>query len=134
MIWDRLKLGFNNLWQGKIIAKYQFKLVDDEALSFEYDLRFNKWRLLYQDFKWKDEAYPSQSMVASFIKTEHCKKFIETCKKHMDLWFKHEKEIRNIVAMNEDPELEKPVKMILSVLDDKEDILRTFAQLEYKVG
>ena len=52
----------------------------------------------------------------------------------MDLWFKHEKEIRNIVAMNEDPELEKPVKMILSVLDDKEDILRTFAQLEYKVG
>lgn len=21
-IWDRLKLGFNNLWQGKIIAKY----------------------------------------------------------------------------------------------------------------
>lgn len=133
-IWDRLKLGFNSLWQGKIIAKYQFNLVNDEALSFEYDLRFNKWRLLYQDFKWKNEAYPSKSMIASFIKTEHCKKFIETCKKHMDLWFDHEDEIRNIVAMNEDPELKNPVKMILSVLDDKADILRTFTQLEYKVG
>jgi len=52
----------------------------------------------------------------------------------MDLWFDHEDEIRNIVVMNEDPELKNPVKMILSVLDDKEDILRTFTQLEYKVG
>lgn len=97
-------------------------------------MRFNKWRLLFKDFKWSGEAYPSKSMVASFTKTEHCKKFIEVCKKHMDWWFEHENDIRNIVAMNEDPELKNPVKMILAVLDDKEDILRSFTQLEYKVG
>ena len=43
-IWDRLKLGLSNLWQGKIIAKLQFDLLDGTPLSFEYDLRFNKWR------------------------------------------------------------------------------------------
>lgn len=133
-IWDRLKLGFNNLWQGKIIAKYQFKLVDGEDFSFEYDLRFNKWRLLYKNFKWKGNAYPSESMVKSFTRTEHCKKFIETCKKYIDKWFDNEDQIRNIVAVNKDPEFKNPAKMILAVLDDKDDILRTFTQLEYKVG
>ena len=73
-------------------------------------------------------------MVKSFTRTEHCKKFIETCKKYIDKWFDNEDQIRNIVAVNKDPEFKNPAKMILAVLDDKDDILRTFTQLECKVG
>ena len=70
-IWDRIKLGFNNLWQGKVIAVYKCSLVDGTALKCEYDLRFNKWRLLYDGFQWRGAATPSKMMVASFIKTKH---------------------------------------------------------------
>lgn len=89
-------------------------------------MRFNKWRLLYKDFNWKGDAYPNEMMIKTFMKTDHCKRFISKCKQDMDKWFEHEDEIRKIVAMNEDPELKNPVKLILSVLDDKEDIMRTF--------
>lgn len=133
-IWDRVKLGFNNLWQGKIIAKYYFDLVDGTQLSFEYDLRFNKWRLLYRNFKWRGEAYPSKEMVVSFIKTRHCKKFVSTCQKYMGKWFRNENLLREIASTIKDSKFKNAAKMILAVLDDKEDITQSFTQLEYKVG
>ena len=130
-LWSRLKLGFSKLWQGTIIAKYQFDLVNGEKLSFEYDLRTNKWKLLNRDFKWTGQPMPSKQMLMSFTKTEHCKKFIETCKKYMDKWFSNEDQIRNIVSMNNDKDFIRPAEMILAVLDDKEDIESSFIQLKY---
>lgn len=130
-IWSRLKLGFSRLWQGTVIAKYQFNLVDGEQLSFEYDLRTNKWKLLNRNFKWTGRPAPSKQMLESFTKTEHCKKFIEACKKHMEKWFSNEDQIRSIVSMNKDKDFIGPVKMILAVFDDKKDIESSFIQLKH---
>jgi hypothetical protein len=95
-IWDRLKLGLSNLWQGKIIAKCEFDLTDNTPLSFEYDLRFNKWRLLYRKFQWSGEAYPGESSIKSFTKTQLCRDFISECEKGLSLWSSHENDIRNV--------------------------------------
>lgn len=85
-IWDRIKLGFNNLWQGKVIARYELDLNDGTPLSLEYDLRFNRWRLLYRGFQWTGSAYPNETMVKTFMKTSHCKSFIEECSAGMEKW------------------------------------------------
>ena len=78
-IWDRIKLGFSNLWQGKVIARYKFSTTDNVRYKLEYDLRFNKWRLLFDKFHWKGNAFPGRITVESFMKTEHCKEFLLEC-------------------------------------------------------
>lgn len=133
-IWDRIKLGFSNLWQGKVIAKYFFDLKDGTQLSFEYDLRFNKWRLLYRNFRWRGNAAPPREDIVSFLKTRYCKEFIEICGKYIDKWFRYEDLLRDAAEMIEDSKYKNAAKMILAVLDDKEDIRRSFTQLAYRVG
>ena len=133
-IWDRLKLGLSNLWQGKIIAKLQFDLLDGTPLSFEYDLRFNKWRLLYRDFQWTGGATPDESAVKSFPKTETCQSFIKKCEAGLQIWLREKDKLQKAVEIADDPESEEAAKLAEAVLDDLDDIRRTFIQLETRVG
>lgn len=133
-IWDRLKLASNNLFQGTVIAKYQFALIDGTELSFEYDLRFNKWRLLYKSFQWKDDAYPSESMIKSFIKTQHCRKFIKKLTEYANNFFKYEKQLTLVFNDNKNKSNISSVKMIKKVLDDRLDIDQSMLSLKYKVS
>lgn len=133
-IWDRLKLASNNLFQGTVIAKYQFALIDGIELLFEYDLRFNKWRLLYKSFQWKDDAYPSESMIKSFIKTQHCKKFIKKLTEYANNFFKYEKQLTSVFNDNKNKSNLSSIKMIKKVLDDRLDIDQSMLSLKYKVA
>lgn len=130
-IWDRLKLGFSNLWQGTVIAKISFDLLDGTPLSFEYDLRFNKWRLLYRDFQWTGGAFPDESAVRSFTKTETCQNFIRECAEGLKTWVDNKSELEESIKLADDRE---SADLIEKVLDDLDDIQRSFIQLETRVG
>lgn len=133
-IWDRLKLGLSNLWQGQIIAKLQFDLLDGTPLSFEYDLRFNKWRLLYRDFQWTGGAAPAESAVKSFPKTQTCQSFMKKCSAGLQIWLREKDKLQKAIEIADDPESEEAAKLAEAVLDDLDDIQRTFTQLETRVG
>ena len=132
-IWDRIKLGFNNLWQGKVIAKYEFQTTDGVEYKFEYDLRFNKWRLLFGKFQWRGNAFPGKTTVESFMKTQHCLSFISECANGFQNWIDNEDKIREITAAASKDERDQ-AKAIIEVLDDKDDILNSMKDGKYKIG
>ena len=117
----------NNLWQGKIIAKMEFDLLDETPLSFEYDLRFNKWRLLYRSFQWTGGAFPDEAAVRSFMKTKTCQDFIQKCSDGLQIWITEKDKIKEAIGLVEDSENGKSVKLAKTVLDDLEDIKSTFS-------
>ena len=133
-IWDRLKLGFNNLFQGTVIAKYQFQLIDDTPYTFEYDLRFNKWRLLYLKFKWKDDAYPDEQSIQTFIKTNHCKQFISKLKQYYNIWIENRDVLQYFIDTAETQIEKKHIRLIKKVLNDIDEIDKTLFSMEYKIG
>ena len=133
-IWDRLKLGFNNLFQGTVIAKYQFQLIDDTSYTFEYDLRFNKWRLLYSNFKWKDEAYPDEQSIKTFVRTNHCNQFISKLKQYYNAWIENRDVLQQIVDSAETQIEKGHIRLIKKVLNDIDEIDQTMFNVKYKIG
>ena len=132
-IWDRIKLGFSNLWQGKVIARYKFSTTDNVRYKLEYDLRFNKWRLLFDKFHWKGNAFPGRITVESFMKTEHCKEFLLECANGFQHWIENEDKLRAIAqAANKDDE--DAARAVIAILDDKDDIMPSLESGQYKIG